>query len=132
MPVATAIHARPRTDWATTLLWAIASLVVTAAGGLSFTLIGAAMIRAIRDPGGGRLRVAFFSVLSSALAVGLGMSFAWIVSLGPQHRVPFARSDWPRLLAASLLAPPLLLYAAREFIARQRRLDSWGIDDLAR
>lgn len=132
VPVATAIGARPRTDWATTLLWAIASLVVTSAGGLLFTLLGAAMIRAIQDPRGGRLRVATYSVLSSALVVGLGMIFAWIVSLGPQHGSPFARSDWPRLLAASLLAPPLLLHAAREFIARQRRLDSWGIDDLAR
>jgi hypothetical protein len=130
VPVATAIHARPRTDWATTLLWAGASLVVTAAGAFLLTLIGSAMIRDLR--GGRRLRIASYSVLSSALVVGLGMSFALIVSIDSRHGYPFARSDWPRLLAASLLAPPLLLFAARAFIARQRRRDPWGLDELAR
>lgn len=132
VPVATAIQARPRTDWATTLLWASASLMVTAVGSLLFTLLGAAMIRANQEPRAGRLRVAFYAVLASVLAVHLGVSFAWIVSLGPRPMWPFARSDWPRLIAASLLAPPLLLYTARESVARQRRLDPWGIDDLVR
>jgi len=132
VPVATTIQARPRTDWATTLHWAIATLMVAAVGSLLFTLLGAAMIRAIQEPRAGRLRIAFYAVLSSVLALHLGMSFAWIVSLGPRQVWPFARSDWPRLLAASLLAPPLLLYAARESIARQRRRDPWGLDELAR
>ncbi len=54
VPLAIAINARPRTDWATTLLWAIASLVVTGAGGIAFMLLGSAMARAIEDGGAGR------------------------------------------------------------------------------
>jgi hypothetical protein len=131
VPLAIAINARTRTDWATTLLWAIASLVVTGVGGIVFTLMGSAMVRAIEDRGAGRRRLVCYCALSSPVAVGLGIGFALIVALAPGHGFPFARSDGFRLLAASLFAPPMLAFAARECVARRRRQDSWGIADIA-
>jgi hypothetical protein len=131
VPVATAIQARPRNDWSTTLLWAIASLVVTGAGGVVFTLIGAAMIRALRDRKAVRMRTVCYSVLSTVVAIGLGVCLAAIVSLGPQHGSPFAPSDALRLVGASLCAPPMLAVAACEAVARKRRRDSWGLAETA-
>jgi hypothetical protein len=127
-----AFDARPRSDWPTTLVWAFASLVVTGAGGIVFTLIGDATIRAVQTPVGGRTRIAAYAALSSVVAIALGLAFASIVSIGTHQASSFARSDVLRLLAGSLFAPPMLAVAVRESIARRRRRDLWGLADIAR
>jgi hypothetical protein len=131
VPVSAALHARPHSDWPTILLWAIASLAVTGAGGIIFTLLGDATIRALQDARPSRMRVACYLVLSSLVAIGLGLGFVLIVSLDPHHGARFARSDGLRLMAGSLFAPPMLAQAARESVARRRRRGSWGIADIA-
>ncbi len=113
------------------MLWAIASLVVSGSGAIVFVLLGAAMVRAIEDRRAGRVRLVLCSVLSSVVAIGLGMSFVLIVSLDRHVGCPFAGADFVRLVAASFFAPPLLMYAARESVARRRRRESWGLADVA-
>jgi hypothetical protein len=130
VPVLTAIHARPRSDWPTTLLWAVASLVVTAAGGLVFPLLGEATIRALQGEKKSRLRVALYMALSTLIVIVLGFGFALIVSLGSHQGLLFARSDWVRLVTGSLFAPPMLAYAARDAIARRRSRSGWGIAEI--
>ena len=61
VPVAAAMKGRPRTDWTTTLIWAVGSLAVVAAGGIVFPLICDAMIRALRRERWRRLRLALYA-----------------------------------------------------------------------
>jgi hypothetical protein len=131
VPTAMAINGRPPSDGSTTVLWAIAALVVSAIGSIVFTLLGAAMVRAIEHRRVGRARLVAYSVLSSVVAIALAMSFVLIVSLAPRVGCPFARSDLMRLVAASFFAPPLMVFAARESVMRRRRRDSWGLADIA-
>jgi len=126
--VTTSIQARPHSPWPTILLWAIASLVVTAAGCIIFPLLSEAMTRALQSPNRSRLREALYLALSSIVVIGLGLGFVLIVSLGNPQDILFSRSDWPRLLVASLFAPPTLGFAARDSIARQRGRSGWGIN----
>jgi hypothetical protein len=131
VPVSAAIHVSLASGWSTRLLWAVASLVVIAAGAIIFTLLGEATIRALYGDKRTRLRVAAYLVLSGIIPMALGFLYMLIVSLGSSREFLFARADWLRLLGASLFAPPMLAFGAREAIARRRRRDSWGIADIA-
>jgi hypothetical protein len=131
VPVSTAIQARPRSDWPTMALWAVASLMVSAAGSIGFMLLFEATIRALQGANGIRMRVALCMALSSLFAIGLGLGFILIVSLGGHREALFAWSDWPRLLVVSLFAPPMLAYAARDERARRRGRSGWGIAEIS-
>lgn len=127
VPVSAAIQNRPPSDWPTVALWAVASLLTFAAGAFVFPLICEAVVHALQGAHKSWTRVSLYLALSSLAVVGLGLGFVLIVSLGGHREVLFAWSDWLRLLAASLFAPPLLAFAAHDEHARRRGRGGWGI-----
>jgi hypothetical protein len=126
MPMVVAMVARPGRYRPPALPWAVASIVVVAAGSLSFPLLCDAMIRALRSGTRGRLLLTLHAASSSLAVIVLGLTFVLIVSLGSHQGALFDWSDWPRLLATSLLGPPCVALAADSAIARHSR-DGWGI-----
>jgi hypothetical protein len=129
--VAIATEPTPRVNWPTRLFWSVASLVVMAAGGIIFPLLCEAMIGTLQKGRRGWLRAALYATLSSFVVIALGLGFVLMVSIGPQPGLLFDRSDWLRLLAASLIAPPFLAVAARSAIARRRSRSGWGIVEIS-
>ncbi|HWB13250.1 MAG TPA: hypothetical protein VG826_28750 [Pirellulales bacterium] len=127
VPVASVIQARRCSDQPTAALFAAASLMFTAAGGILFTLLFEATIRALREASWLQMRVVVCMALASLFVIGLGLGFVSIVSLGGHPQALFAWSDWPRLLACSLIAPPMLASAARDERSRQRAQCGWGM-----
>ncbi len=126
VPMVVAMVARPGRYRPPTLPWAVASVVVVAAGSLIFPLLCDAMIRALRSGTRRRLLLTVNAATSSLAVMVLGLSFVLIVSLGSHQGALFEWSDWPRLFATSLLGPPCVALTADSAIARRSR-DGWGI-----
>ncbi len=126
VPMVVAMVARPGRFRPPALPWAVASVVVVAAGSLIFPLLCDAMIRALRSGTRRRLLLTLLAASSSLAVMGLGLTFVLIVSLGSHQGALFDWSDWPRLFATSLLGPPCVALVADSAIARRSR-DSWGI-----
>jgi hypothetical protein len=126
VPMVVAMVARPGRYRPPTLPWAVASIVVVAAGSLIFPLLCDAMIRALRSGTRGRLLMMLHAASSSLVVMVLGLTFVLIVSLGSHQGALFEWSDWPRLFATSLLGPPCVALTADSAIARRSR-DGWRI-----
>ncbi len=82
VPLVIAMTARPGRYRPPTLPWAVASIVVVAAGSLIFPLLSDAMIRAFRSGTRRRLLLTLLAASSSLAVMGLGLTFVLIVSLG--------------------------------------------------
>jgi hypothetical protein len=131
VPTVVAMVARPGLYRPPTLPWAVASVVVVSAGSLIFPLLCDAMIRAFRSGTRRGLLLTLLAASSSLAVMVLGLTFVLIVSLGSHQGALFDWSDWPRLLAMSLLGPPCVAVVADSAIARRSR-DGWGIAEPSR
>ncbi len=131
VPMVVAMVARPGRYRPPTIPWAVASIVVVAAGSLIFPLLCDAMVRALRTGTRRGLLLTIHAASSSLAVIVLGLTFVLIVSLGSHQGALFDWSDWPRLFATSLLGPLCVALTADSAIARRSR-DGWGIAEPSR
>jgi hypothetical protein len=124
LPVVVATRRTPA-DWPLILVWAVASIVVIAAGTFVSPLLCEGMIRALQERPGRHFQAVVLGALSSLLVIAGGLGFVGIVALGSRYGILFHQADWPRLLAVALLAPLVVIWAARSIIARRHRQGRW-------
>ncbi len=132
VPLAIAVRGRGPSSWPTTLLWAAASLAVTAIGCMVLVLLDARMVGTLRERGHSCRRQWLLLAFSSLVVIGLGAGFAATVSIGSRDGMLFTQSDWLRLGLCSLLAPVVLALSARESRSRGHRRRGWGLAELIR
>jgi MFS family permease len=123
-------RARPM-DWPVILVWAVAALVVCAAGTFVSPFLCEGMAYALLARSSRRSRQALYALLSSFTVIVLMLSFVLIVSVGAPHGQVFHRSNWLTMLAMALLAPIILTLGAQSFIGRRRRRDGWRLPEIS-
>jgi hypothetical protein len=131
LPAIAAVQARPM-DWRVTLAWATAQLVVLAVGTFVTPFLCEGMARALQGGSSRRYQAVLFAALSSVEVMALVLGFVLIVSVGSPHGQIFRQSDWLVLLVMALIAPILLILAARDTISWRRRQDRWGLSEPSR
>jgi hypothetical protein len=129
LPAIAAWRARPM-DGRVILAWAAAQLVVIAAGSFLSPFLCEGMVRALQSGSSRRYRTVLFAALSSLVVMALVLSFVGIVSVGSPHGQVFRRADWLVLLALALIAPVILILAARETLSARRRQEGWGLPEV--
>jgi len=131
LPAIAAFQARP-TDWRVILAWGTAQIVIMAAGTFVSPFLCEGMVGALQSGSSRRYRAALFAALSSLVVMALVLGFVLIISVGSPHGQVFRQSDWLVLPAMALIAPIILILAARDTISWRRRQDGWGLSEPSR